>query len=154
MRPKYIYPWTPQPLKMKALCSFEMLKNMNTASHPRRPDSSTNLLYKPQLSQNNSLSFSIIRLHNSRAKYEIKLTRETWGPHSGVAEDSSLLGCDAVSLGEYLLMLWGIIVPSPPGSSSFSWSDWPCRQRYHDPSKHQEQHAQQHSVTPQTNWEF
>jgi len=41
---KYIYSWTPQALKMLALCSFEMLEHTNAVSHPRTPDCSTNLL--------------------------------------------------------------------------------------------------------------
>jgi hypothetical protein len=38
--------------------------------------------------------------------------------HGGVAEDWSLLGCDAMSLGEWFLTFQRNIVPSSSGSSS------------------------------------
>lgn len=43
-------------------------------------------------------------------KYEI------WGSHSSDAQDSSLLGCYIMSLGEWLPVFWRTILPSPLGS--------------------------------------
>ena len=40
----------------------------------------------------------------------------------GVAEDFNLLGCDAVSLGEWFLTFQKNMVPSPSGSSSYEES--------------------------------
>jgi hypothetical protein len=43
---------------------------------------------------------------------EWNICSEAWGSHSGVVEDSSLLGSHPVSLGELLLMFWSIKEPS------------------------------------------
>jgi hypothetical protein len=45
---------------------------------------------------------------------------ETWGSHSSVVEDSSILGCDAVS-DEWFKTFWRTIVPSTTGSSSWTY---------------------------------
>ena len=42
---------------------------------------------------------------------------EIGGSHSSAAEDYSFLGCDAVSLGEYLLSCQWIVMPSSSTSS-------------------------------------
>ena len=48
-------------------------------------------------------------------KYEI------WGSHSSDAQDSCLLGCYIMSLGEWLPVFWRTILPSPLGSI-YSWN--------------------------------
>jgi len=45
---------------------------------------------------------------------------EVWGSHSSVVEDSSILGCDAVS-DEWFRTFWRIVVPSTTGSSSWTY---------------------------------
>jgi hypothetical protein len=42
---------------------------------------------------------------------------EIGGSHSSAAEDCSILGCDAVSLGEHLLSCQWIVMPSSSASS-------------------------------------
>ena len=52
--------------------------------------------------------------------WQKKLTCKIWGSHSGVAEDSCLLGRDAVSLDQQWPMLRRIVVPPCTGSGSAS----------------------------------
>jgi len=43
---------------------------------------------------------------------------EIWSPYSGVDEDSSFSGCDALLIAEYLPELWiSTVLPSPASSS-------------------------------------
>jgi len=42
----------------------------------------------------------------------LNMTFEVWGSHRGVTEDSSLLGCDPVVLGEWFQTIQGSTVPS------------------------------------------
>jgi len=37
---------------------------------------------------------------------------EVWSFHSGDLRDYSILGCDIVSIGKYLPMLWGNVLPT------------------------------------------
>ena len=44
------------------------------------------------------------------------LYNNIWGSHSSVAEDSCLLGCDAVLLGEWFLIFWRTVSTFPSSS--------------------------------------
>jgi hypothetical protein len=69
-----------------------------------------------------------------------------WDSHSGVAEDSRLLRCDAVSVGKWLQPVRKIV----SSSSRLMKVPWD-RQRRHDPSKPGEHFTQRHGVTSQKN---
>ena len=69
-------------------------------------------------------------------------TCEVWGSHSSVAEDSSLLSCSAVSLGEWFLLFWRIVILQQLLRPLGSW-----RWRYYASLKFQEPLIQWYSVT-------
>jgi hypothetical protein len=71
------------------------------------------------ISSNLFSNFSLCSI-NDTLKQHINqmLTYHIWGSSSGTAEDSSLLWCDTMSLGDKLSESWRITVPSPSGSSS------------------------------------
>lgn len=75
--------------------------------------------------------------------------QETWDSHSGVTEDSSLLGWDAVSLGEWVQTFQRVMVPpsSQVMQSNIIWG-W----RDNKPSKCQRPLTHCHSVTCQKTW--
>ena len=56
--------------------------------------------------------------HDSRLESVVLVSRKIWGSHSGIAEDSSILGCATVSLGRLFLMFLRVIMPSSSWSNS------------------------------------
>jgi hypothetical protein len=75
--------------------------------------------------------------------------REVSGSHSGVDEESNLLGCDTLSLGDYSPMFRKIIVLP---SSWSSWTVWPWRWKQYNPSKRRVSITQWHGVSFHKAW--
>lgn len=150
MMPKYIDPWTPKTLKMKALCSFDMLENTNAVSHPRRPDCQ-------------QISFRNISYHKIIALVRSSMDHTIPQPNMKLNEPTVRLEVLTAVLLK-IQVFWYVMhcrsVPpdllksliafiSELGSSS--GSDWPQRWRHCDPLKHRELLPQEH-FTSQTNW--
>ena len=67
------------------------------------------------------ISFSIHQSYATTQSPQFHTTKEKceiWGSDSNVAKDSSLLGCDALSLGKQFPTFWKTLVPSSLKSSS------------------------------------
>jgi hypothetical protein len=74
------------------------------------------------------------------------------GIYSCVAEEPSLPGCNAVSMGELFPVLWRITVPSSSGSSSprrTAWTAWPWSSGHYSPLKHKELLSQTRCYMPE-----
>ena len=72
--------------------------------------------------------------------------------HSGMAEDSCLLGCETVSLERYFPKFWGAcgaITFRVKQSKYTKQTAWPWGKRHCDPSQQWELSAQKHSATSQ-----
>jgi hypothetical protein len=86
------------------LTNFPLLKKSDFLTIPLRCDSSSIFQSASFLFSEHSKRFVLSFLPQLLMSYKVMLHPDSHndigGPHSGVAEDSSLLGCDAVSLDE------------------------------------------------------
>jgi hypothetical protein len=82
---------------------------------------------------------------NSSWKSINKLGFLIWDYNSDLAEYSSILGCDAVSFGEYYPKFRTTVLPSTRGVK---------RSRYYDLSKRRLLLTQRHGITYQKTWNF
>jgi hypothetical protein len=80
---------------------------------------------------------------------------DIWGSHSGVAEDSSLPGCDSVSLGQCFMTFRRIVVPSFSGSRSLRSGRLVLKiNALRSLEKHRELSVQRNGVTCEKVWVF